>query len=191
METLFVLITLNLFLLVLIIYLNIKERKRTKKMETKETKDIKEALALYTQQHKGSYGACEVTVGYAGGRKDYERCDYVEFNSNSEIVCYEIKVTFEDFLSNNKQTYLGDRNYLVVTKELLKQIEQRRDYIREKGKLQSGIGIIVYNDNGLRIYKKCSKHSVPISQRVQLLEGIARAGCRDANKFYLVNSINK
>lgn len=149
-------------------------------MKTQKTTEIEKALVLNTRAKKGTYGALEVTVGYSGGKDGYERCDYVEFSSNSELICYEIKVSLSDLQSKNKQTYLGDKNYLVVSEDLLQKM------LKQKVHMDSGIGIIAYdNYHKLHVFKRCSKHNVTITQRVALLEGIARAGCRDASKYYI------
>ena len=50
-----------------------------------------------------------------------------------------------------------------------------------------GVGIMGFdeNANNLMVKRRCSLHSMNISTKVQCLEGIARAGCRDATKYYL------
>ncbi|WP_278415585.1 hypothetical protein [Lactobacillus taiwanensis] len=144
-------------------------------MKTALTKEIELALISSTKSKKGVYGALEVTPTKTSYGSGYERCDYVTFGSNSEIVCYEIKVSISDFESKNKQTYLGDKNYLVIPKKLL-------DDVRKTHKLRSGIGIISYDCGTFKVEKRCSRRNVNISERVALLEGIDRAACRELEK---------
>lgn len=146
-------------------------------MKTELTKKIEMALIQATRTKKGVYGALEVTPTNTSYGAGYERCDYVTFSSNSEIICYEIKVSMSDFKSKNKQTYLGDKNYLVVPKELV-------DKIKGSGLLRGGIGVISYDNYQLKVEKRCSRKNVNISERVALLEGIARAACRDLEKKF-------
>lgn len=149
-------------------------------METELTKVIKKELLMRSQRTKGCYGAFEVTPMNTAYGAGYERCDYVEFNTKSEITCYEIKISVDDFKSKNKQTYLGDKNYLVIPDMILTDV-------LDSHLLHAGIGIITFNESNsiFNIVKKCSKKTVGISERVALLEGIARAGCRDMRKLML------
>lgn len=149
-------------------------------MKTNLTKEIEKALIARTQNQKGVYGALEVTSTKTSYGAGYERCDYVEFTSASEITCYEIKISLSDFLSQNKQTYLGDRNYLVIPEKLLKKIN-------ESHHLQGGVEVIVYDQGRFQVAKRCSKRIVSISERVALLEGIARSASRDFMKDYCDN----
>lgn len=149
-------------------------------MEAKLTKVIKNELLKRSRQTKGCYGAFEVTPMNTAYGAWYERCDYVEFNTKSEITCYEIKISLDDFKSKNKQTYLGDKNYLVIPDAILPDVLNSH-------LLHSGIGIMTFNENdsSFTVTKKCSKKTVSIYERVTLLEGIARAGCRDMRKLML------
>lgn len=149
-------------------------------METELTKVIKKELLIRSKRTKGCYGAFEVTPMNTAYGAGYERCDYVEFNTKSEITCYEIKTSVDDFKSENKQTYLGDKNYLVIPDTMLMDVLNMH-------LLHAGIGIITFNEMNVsfNVAKKCSKKTVGISERVALLEGIARAGCRDMRKLML------
>ena len=149
-------------------------------METELTKVIKKELLMRSQRTKGCYGAFEVTPMNTAYGAGYERCDYVEFNTKSEITCYEIKISVDDFKSKNKQTYLGDKNYLVIPDTMLMDVLNTH-------LLHSGIGIMTFDKTNLsfNVAKKCSKKTVGISERVAFLEGIARASCRDMRKLML------
>lgn len=132
-----------------------------------------------TQEKVGCYGVLEVTIGHIAGGKWYDRCDYVEFDTAGLITCYEVKVTLSDLMSNNKLSYVGDKNYLVVTGELADKIEEINYNL-------GGTGLIIFNGENLVLRKKSSKKVVGIGEKAELLEGIAKAACRDASKYYLV-----
>lgn len=141
--------------------------------KTKLTLTIENALINRSRDEIGVYGALEVTVGK-------ERCDYVEYHTDSSFTCYEIKVSKSDFNSHNKQTYLGERNYLVAPLKLANEIKN------EHCSNLAGIGIIGY-DSKKQLFmtlKKCSKHTVNYSTKSALLEGFAKAASRDFMKGY-------
>lgn len=138
-------------------------------METKETKEIKRALIKETHKKIGCYGAFEVTVGD-------QRCDYVEYNG-TDFACYEIKISWSDLNSKNKQTYLGKRNYLVVTDALASKI-------REEHYGLGGVGLIAYKNDKFKLLKKCSLHRVSFAINAALLDGFAKAASRDLMKQY-------
>lgn len=151
--------------------------------KTRLTIEIEKALVQKTKKKKGLYGALEVTIGYSEYRKDYERCDYMTFDSSNEICCYEIKVSIEDLQSQAKKTFIGNRNYLVMPKSMYEELKEKKPELLHTGL----VGIMVFdkNANNLMVKRRCSLHSMNISTKVQWLEGIARAGCRDARKYYL------
>lgn len=57
------------------------------------------------------------------------------------IQCFEIKITKSDFKSKNGHNFVGNLNYYVIPAELYEAI---------KDDVPEGIGIILYNDGGLR-----------------------------------------
>lgn len=146
--------------------------------KSKKTLEIEQALVNRTREKTNCYGVLEVTIGHIAGGKGYDRCDYVEFDTSGLTTCYEIKVSFVDLLSKNKLSYVGDKNYLVVTKELADRIENSNYNL-------GGVGLIVFNNGNLSIVKKASKKTIGIGEKAELLEGIAKAGCRDATKYYV------
>ena len=145
--------------------------------KTKQTLEIEQALIKRTSGLLGCYGSLEVTIGRSGV-KGYERCDYVEFDTSSEIRCYEIKVTMGDLKSKNKLSYLGDKNYLVVPEKLA-------DEILKSSYNLGGVGLIAFDGKSFKSLTRASKRNVSIGERVELLEGIAKSACRDAIKFHL------
>lgn len=138
-------------------------------METTETLAIKKALLKRTSKKLGLYGAFEVTV-------NNERCDYVEYDGR-DFTCYEIKISWSDLNSKNKQTYLGKRNYLVVPTDLAHKIKQNHYGL-------GGTGLISYENNNFTIVKKCSIHNVTFATNANLLDGFAKAASRDLMKLF-------
>lgn len=151
--------------------------------KSKLTVEIEKSLVRKTKKKKGLYGALEATIGFSDKGKDYERCDYMTFDSSNEICCYEIKVSIEDLKSHAKKTFIGNRNYLVMPKSMYKKLKDKRSDLIHTGM----VGIIVFDERSkqLSVKRRCSLHSMNISTKVQCLEAIARAGCRDAAKYYL------
>ena len=147
-------------------------------MKTRQTIEIERALVRRTQEKVGCYGVLEVTIGHIAGGKGYDRCDYVEFDTAGLITCYEVKVTLSDLVSNNKLSYVGDKNYLVVPEKLANEIEEINYNF-------GGVGLIVFDGEKLVLRKKSSKKVIGIGEKTELLEGIAKAACRDASKYYL------
>lgn len=147
-------------------------------MKTRQTIEIERALVRRTQEKVGCYGVLEVTIGHIAGGKGYDRCDYVEFDTAGSITCYEVKVTLSDLVSNNKLSYVGDKNYLVVPEKLANKIEEINYNF-------GGVGLIVFDGEKLVLRKKSSKKVIGIGEKTELLEGIAKAACRDASKYYL------
>lgn len=147
-------------------------------MKTQQTIEIERVLVKRTKEKVGCYGVLEVTVGHIAGGKGYDRCDYVEFDTAGLITCYEVKVTLSDLMSNNKLSYVGDKNYLVVPEKLANEIEKINYNF-------GGVGLIVFDGEKLVLRKKSSKKVIGIGEKAELLEGIAKAGCRDASKYYL------
>ena len=75
---------------------------------------------IYTTTSKaGVFGCFEVTIGFGGS----ERVDYMTYDTNGIIKCYEVKSSKEDFYSGAKWSFCGHYNYFVMTKELYDQVK--------------------------------------------------------------------
>lgn len=81
-------------------------------------------------------------------------CDFVTTKINFEnhkipyVICYEIKVSFEDYqYSGNGTNFVGDENYYVMPEELINEIISKNAQAKF-----TGVGIYSYK-NG-RFYKK-------------------------------------
>lgn len=153
--------------------------------ESKLTKQIKRSLFDFIRKNR-SYGlfvAYEVSIlsnwfDHAKGNRS-ERCDVVSWDGNEHFVCYEIKITYEDFLSGNHISMFGDRNYLVVpSKELAERIVKSREF-------DWRFGILVYDEanNTFRVYRRTTvQKAIKLADKQLVMEGFAKACARDFNK---------
>lgn len=148
-------------------------------MKTELTRQAEKCLWHYTNEH-GIFGCFEVTIGWHGK----ERVDFMTYSTDNTIRCYEIKVSLSDLKSTAKQTFIGDYNYLVVTKELW-EIIQNDDSLGWKYYKQ---GILIFQESGIGItsVKKARKQSVTLGMRSTVLESMVRSLNREVGKFYEV-----
>lgn len=147
--------------------------------KSKLTKQAEKCLWHHTNK-MGVFGCFEVTIGWSGK----ERVDFMTYSTDNTIRCYEIKVTMADLMSKAKQTFIGDYNYLVVTKELWEQIQTNN----ELGWKYYQQGILVFSESshsvGVTSVKKAKKQNVPLGTRATVLESMVRSMNREVEKFY-------
>lgn len=86
-------------------------------MKTKETIELENALYAQSNQ-KREYGCTEVTIGFKHQGLGNEIVDYISMDSKNVFRCYEIKVTLSDLKTDNKKSFYGQYNYLVVSEDL-------------------------------------------------------------------------
>jgi len=149
--------------------------------KTDLTKQAEKCLWHYTDK-MGTFGCFEVTIGWFGK----ERVDYITYDTNTTVRCYEIKVTMADLKSKAKQTFIGDYNYLVVTNELWEKIKEDT----ELGWKYYHQGILVFSELshniGITSVKKAKKQQVSIGTRATVLESMVRSLNREVGKLYKV-----
>lgn len=126
----------------------------------------------------GVFGCFEVTIGWYGK----ERVDYITYSTDNTIRCYEIKVTLADLKSKASQTFIGDYNYLVITKELWETIQADI----ELGWRYHNQGILVFLEEGIGMtsVKKAKKKNVTLGTRATILESMVRSLNREVGKLY-------
>ena len=158
-------------------------------METEETKQIKGAL--YERGRKLTrHGVQEVTIGHILGSKGYDRCDYVEFDNNGNFYAYEIKVTVNELKSGNKLSYCANKNYIVINHQIYDWLfkigpDGQREIKHNFN--HGGFGLILYQPNKRDKFTsitRCGNQQLGLGERMELLEAIAKAGCRDAGKYW-------
>lgn len=102
-------------------------------MKTELTKEIEKKLFIEFE-HLGQPLVLECQIGFTGGERD--RVDAISYNSSKkEITCFEIKVDVADFHSKAKLSFVGNRNYYVLTEEV---------YEKVKDEIPHDIGVYVY-----------------------------------------------
>lgn len=154
-------------------------------MKSELTKHIEYLLFKHTNK-LGVYGCKEVKIG-GTFTKDYvtpheEYVDYMTIDSKGVITCYEIKVSKEDLYSNNRLSFHGHKNYLVMPEKLLNEVKCQGEFLRLVNRTA---GAIVVNDkdelvNGFNCYRK----DIPLGKATILLESFARATARETAKLY-------
>ncbi len=104
-------------------------------MNRKETtKFLSELLVSQRFSGMGKYWASEVTLDYGKGKGKEKRVDFMQFVPENQIctagiergsfICYEIKSCKADFNSGHGLNFEGDKNYIVTTMEVYKEIIQ-------------------------------------------------------------------
>lgn len=136
-------------------------------MKTDLTKEVEQALVLATKADGiGVYGALEVTLGEGYGS---ERVDYMTMDCKNVFRCYEIKTSKEDFYSRAKLSFVGDFNYLVLTKDVYEQVQPDIDM------KFNGIGIYVYNGYDLILKKRAKQKTVYLGKKIDLMYCMIRS----------------
>ncbi len=112
----------------------------------------------------------ECKKGYDSYGQHCSGCMYPhrEYEIGMCITCFECKITLSDFKSNNGHNFHGNKNYYVVPKELIKQIEKL---------VPKDIGILSYNNGSLRVYKECEFKKVDDKLKIELLYNAMKKWC--------------
>ncbi|MEI3530660.1 MAG: hypothetical protein V8Q75_06365 [Bacilli bacterium] len=86
-------------------------------MKTARTLKLEELLEKKFNDRNEFY-VFECTLGWYGS----EIVDCVMYNCQREVYCYEIKQSKQDFHSNCKLSFFGNKNYFVMPYELYKEV---------------------------------------------------------------------
>ena len=109
--------------------------------------------ALYERSAKNrEYGCAEVTIGFKKDGHGDEIVDFMSMDFNDVVRCFEIKVSLADLKTDNKKSWYGDYNYLVISKELSYRSIDYDDFIPPY------VGILV--GNGLEVLRKAKQYKV-------------------------------
>lgn len=101
-------------------------------MKTETTKKLEQLLANRFNKRNEFY-VFECTIGWYGS----EIVDCIMYNCNRETYCYEIKQSKQDFHSKNKLTFIGNKNYFVMSYKLYQEVNDE---------IPSEIGVLVAID---------------------------------------------
>lgn len=154
-------------------------------MKSELTKHIEYLLFKHTNK-LGVYGCKEVKIG-GTFTKDYitpheEYVDYMTIDSKGVITCYEIKTSKKDLFSNNRLSFHGHKNYIVMPEWLFNEVKNKSEFLWLVNKKA---GAIVVNDKDeLKKGFECYKTDLPIGKASILLESFARATARETAKLY-------
>ena len=91
------------------------------------------------------------------------------------ITCFEVKITYQDFKSDNGHNFHGNENYYCVPKELASKIAKE---------VPEDVGILAYWESkkgyGLRLYKPSGWREVSDADKVLLLYNAMKKWCDGA-----------
>ena len=97
------------------------------------------------------------------------------WNIGMMVTCFEVKITYSDFKSENGHNFHGNENYYCVPKELAPKIENE---------IPDDVGILVYYEGekgfGLRKYKDSGWREVQDETKVLLLYNAMKKWCDGA-----------
>ena len=97
------------------------------------------------------------------------------WNIGMMVTCYEVKITYSDFKSENGHNFHGNKNYYCVPKNLAAKI---------RDEIPSDIGILAYFEGkkqfGLREYKPSSWRDISDKTKVALLYNAMKKWCDGA-----------
>ena len=135
--------------------------------KTKETIDLENRLVKFNKK-QGIFGCLEVTIGWFG----HERVDFITYDTNGIWKAYEIKVTKSDFYSKAHNSFIGQYNYYVMTRELYEQV---------KKDIPSYVGVYVEGEKWreLTSIKKALKQNLKVDEQI-LKNSLIRSLHREA-----------
>ena len=153
-----------------------------KMSKSKITKEIETQL-IKQRPMRGYYAAKEVTItsnwlSHKMNQHCFDRADVVEWDGTEHFTCYEIKISKSDANSKAMISMFGDRNYLVAPLELATDIAQHSADYNFDGRL--GVMAYIPSNQSFQIIRKCTvQKSIKIGDKIQVLEGFAKAASRD------------
>ncbi len=134
--------------------------------KTQDTLELEASLDLQSRE-KREYGCEEVTIGFKNSGHGDEIVDYMTMDAKSVFKCYEIKVTLSDLKTDNKKSFYGDYNYLVVSDELYAKNPVWDNYIPPYA------GILAGTD--LHVKRAAKKREVTAETRDMLKDSLLRS----------------
>ena len=134
--------------------------------KTRETVALEEALKEQSRV-KREYGCTEVTIGFKHDGLGDEIADYMSMDADGIFKCYELKVSLSDLASDNKLSWYGDYNYLVVSDHLLARNPSWGNYIPPYVGILSG--------TSLKVKRKAKKKEISEEQRAMLKDSLIRS----------------
>lgn len=134
--------------------------------KTKMTIALEEALKQQSRE-KREYGCTEVTIGFKHDNHGNEIADYMSMDADGVFRCYELKVTAADLATDNKLSWYGDYNYLVVSEQLYMKNPPWGNFIPPY------VGILA--GPRLQVKRKAKKKDISEEQRNMLRDSLIRS----------------
>ena len=116
-------------------------------------------------QKQGLFGCFEVTIGWFGK----ERVDYITYDTKDVWRCYEIKISKSDFHSKSHNTFMGNFNYYVMTRELFEAV---------KSEIPNHVGVYIEGD----CIKKAKRQTLKVDEQI-LKNSMIRSLYREYQKI--------
>lgn len=148
--------------------------------KTETTRDL-ERLLCRQFDTRSEFFVFECTLGWYGK----EIVDCIMYNCAREVACYEIKSSVADFRSKSAKTFIGNRNYFVMPREVFEKV---------KDEIPKGIGVYVPNSvkardgrviyNQLVCVRSCRKRELGADKEV-ILSSMLRCMQRDNGRWGL------
>lgn len=156
---------------------NKEKDERKIQLKTQETLEIEEQLRKICRK-KRLYGCEEVTVGFYNSGHGNEICDFMTMDSKGIVKCYEIKVTLTDLRSHAKKSWYGHYNYLVISPDLYKKIDDWEDEI------PADVGIIVHCTSEMESVRRAKKRELSAKDEIMIKESLIRSMYYKMDRYY-------
>ncbi len=135
-------------------------------MKTQETLDLEKSLEA-AGIRKREYGCEEITIGFKNDGHGDEIVDYMTMDAKGIFRCYELKVSLSDLKTDNKKSFYGDYNYLVVSRNLYQKGPAWGNYIPPY------VGILVGTE--LETARPAKKKAITNETREMLKDSLIRS----------------
>ncbi|WNO29869.1 hypothetical protein [Bacillus phage SDFMU_Pbc] len=120
----------------------------------------------------GTFGGFEVTIGFQRDGMGKERVDYMTYDTKGVWRCFELKVSYPDFKSTAKKSFVGHYNYFVFPQD-------GKLYEKVKDQIPKHIGVYLGNRN----VKAARKQKLAVDESI-LKDSFIRSLSRDADKIH-------
>ena len=148
-------------------------------MKTQETLEIEDQLRKMCRK-KRLYGCKEVTIGFYNSGHGNEICDFMTMDSKGIVKCYEIKVTLTDLRSHAKKSWYGHYNYLVISPDLYKKIDEW------DSEIPADVGIIVHYTSEMESVRRAKKRELSTEEEIMVKESLIRSMYYKMDKYYRI-----
>ncbi|AII28030.1 hypothetical protein LD13_gp129 [Bacillus phage Bobb] len=127
----------------------------------------------------GTFGGFEVTIGFQRDGMGKERVDYMTYDTKGIWRCFELKVSYADFKSTAKKSFVGHYNYYVFPTD-------GELYQKVKDQIPKHIGVYLGGEN----VKAARKQELAVDESI-LKDSFIRSLARDADKVHNSEDVNQ